>query len=84
MSTARRDVGNQTFRTRRKTLRYSQGQVANLTKLSQADINRIEAAGWTPPAPIQNQLAEVLETTAEELFDNHSDPRLSRPCISNA
>ena len=77
MSTARRDVGNQTFRTRRKTLRYSQGQVANLTKLSQADISRIEAADWTPPAPIQNQLAEVLETTAEELFDNHSD-RVSR------
>ena len=46
----------------------SQQQIADSTRISQADISRIEAGGWVPPDKIQQRLARLLETTPEEIF----------------
>jgi len=66
----RRSVGNPRLRGRRKALRYSQRQVAEAVGIAQPDVSRIETDNWLPPRSVQQRIADLLETTLRDLFDD--------------
>ena len=61
---------NTRLRGRRKWLRYSQRQIAELVGVAQPDISRIETDNWLPPRDVQQRIADLLETTVSDLFDD--------------
>jgi len=54
---------------RRKKLRLSQAEIAELTKVTRQTINAIENDKYDPSLTLAFRLAEVLNTTVDTLFD---------------
>lgn len=64
---------NVDFLVARKRREITQDDLAAQAGIAQADISRIEKAGWTPPPVIQEKLAAILETPVEQLFPRHAE-----------
>jgi len=54
---------------RRKKLKLSQAEIAELTKVTRQTINAIENDKYDPSLTLAFRLAEVLNTTVDTLFD---------------
>lgn len=57
----------------RRQREWSQAELATKIGINQSDLSRIEANGWIPPAEIRQRLAEALDTTPGELFEEIGD-----------
>ncbi|MFC6261462.1 helix-turn-helix transcriptional regulator [Levilactobacillus fujinensis] len=54
---------------RRKKLKLSQAEIAELAKVTRQTINAIENDKYDPSLTLAFKLAEVLNTTVDTLFD---------------
>jgi|TARA_Y100000296_G_C5124508_1_gene232155 transcriptional regulator with XRE-family HTH domain len=69
-TTYKETMGNRRLRGRRKDLRYSQRMIAERVGVTQPDISRMEFHNWLPPRSVQQRIADLLETTVSDLFDD--------------
>ena len=57
----------------RKQRDMTQDALAELAKVPQADLSRIESRGWIPPKDIQERIAEALHVSAADIFPATAD-----------
>ncbi|WP_395320797.1 helix-turn-helix transcriptional regulator [Levilactobacillus parabrevis] len=58
---------------RRKTLKLSQAEVAQLAAVTRQTINAIENDKYDPSLSLAFKLAQILNTSVDDLFDYRSE-----------
>ncbi|WP_125583265.1 helix-turn-helix transcriptional regulator [Levilactobacillus cerevisiae] len=58
---------------RRKKLKLSQAELAELTKVTRQTVNAIENDKYDPSLTLAFKLADVLNTTVDTLFDYRAE-----------
>lgn len=56
---------------RRKSMKLSQAELASLANVTRQTINAIENNKYDPSLALAFTLAKLLNTTVDQLFDNH-------------